>query len=138
MYSSVLAVVEGIAAQSNVNKDSQLTTALFVLSLLPSMLKLQKAWLDTIKDDAEKYYADSLSAATGNEKAVALAAADNQTKLLHSQQSALETGKQNTLVEQQKAQLQIAGNNTSLTFGLMTSVSDYISSITNKIMRVIP
>ncbi len=109
MHASLVDVAIGIDAQAKTNAASQLLTGLSVISLISAFLPLQKAESDQLNLDAEKIFQAQMASAGKPGGAAAVASVVEQRNI-DSTTSDIETGKLNSIIEQQKGAAQIEGN----------------------------
>jgi hypothetical protein len=136
MSDSILAIAQGIAAQSTVNADSELTTGLTVINLISSYLSLQSAWSKTLSTDAENIYIANMNV-PGNPSGTASVAAATQTRNVDSTTSDSETGNIDNIIQGQKGQAQILGNAMSNTFSMQDPVNELLKTETDSLQQMV-
>ncbi len=149
MYSSLYAIAEGISAQEDANTQAQLSTALFAIFLVGGILPLQEAWMKQISEDTQIYLNDTLKVAGpdipptpggdphkgSGPSMIPVTAMDNQQKSMDTNQSDLETGNENNLVETAKAQEGYLGNSLDQVFRMQEPINELLAQTKSLIMQ---
>ena len=121
--SAVLAIAEGVAAESNANTGSQLTNGLSAINLVVIYLKLQEVFSELLSQDAETIYQKSLGG--GNEATGAIrgrgAAVEN--KNIDSAENDLRTGNLDGLIQDLKSIAQFLANAMTESFANLSPAS---------------
>jgi hypothetical protein len=135
MCDALLGMASGIAAQSNANTDSQLTTSMTVIDLVSVYFKLQEAFSTLLSTDAENIYIANCKV-PGNPAGTALVASATEQRNCDSTESDLETGNIDQIIQGQKGQSQILGNSMSAIFSLEDPVNELLRTETDSLQQL--
>jgi hypothetical protein len=134
MCNAAVMVGEAVGTITNVNIDSQTSTAMEALFLMGGAFPLSEAWSKQLTEDQEKDFRDNLMIATDSAMA-AQAAADYEQYTMDSNQMDMETGNQNNLLQKEKSQVRSLGNSMDQIYNLEEPIGELGRGIVSAILR---
>ncbi len=133
----ILAVAEGVGTMATVNADTQFTTALWLIYIVSCNLPLTVAWIQQLEKDQWQYFVDSLSVSNDNPQEAAGAAADYAKYTEDSASMSNETGYQNSMVQNEKSQVQAEGNCLEQVYSMEMPLNQLLQQTTGLISNFI-
>jgi hypothetical protein len=137
MYAAFIGLSEGIAAQGDAAYQSQITSGLFLVQLVLSGTSLAESWNKQQQTDVANAVEYQLEAMIpGNSGDAALATEANEQKTIDANEADLEQGKQNTIVTEQKSELQAEGDAMNNVYSLQQPEVEYMALLNSQIMQL--
>jgi hypothetical protein len=127
MASGLMAISEGISAEADANTNAQLNADVYAITLVGIFLNLQKAWSETLNQDTQNLYIETLKEIGVDGSAAAIASL-NEQRNIDSTASDEATGQIDTAVQGQKGVALTIANAMTPIFTLQDSVFELLKT----------